>query len=69
MERTPLDASRILLLLTPVLLLQLGLLVAALRDLARRKNTRGPRWVWILVIVFGNLLGPVLYFLVGRKEE
>jgi hypothetical protein len=54
--------------LIPVILLQLALLVAALVDLARRERTRGPKWVWLLVILMVSLIGPILYFTVGREE-
>ena len=54
--------------LIPILLLQLVLIVVALIDLARRERTRGPKWLWVLIIVFVNLIGPILYFVVGREE-
>ena len=56
-------------LLIPLLIVQLGLMVFALIDLAKRQKTRGPKWVWALVIVFVNLIGPIIYFVVGREEE
>jgi hypothetical protein len=54
--------------LIPILILQLVLLVVALLDLARRERTRGPKWVWVLVIVFVNIIGPILYLMLGRDE-
>ena len=54
--------------LIPILILQLVLLVVALLDLARRERTRGPKWVWVLVIVFVNIIGPILYLVLGRDE-
>jgi hypothetical protein len=36
--------------------------------LARREKTRGPKWLWVIVIVLGELLGPIIYLLVGREE-
>jgi hypothetical protein len=54
--------------LIPVILLQLGLMVFALIDLIRREKTRGSKWLWAIVIVLGELLGPILYLLVGREE-
>ncbi len=54
--------------LIPVVVLQLALVVAALIDLARRERTRGPKWVWALVILFVNIIGPILYFMIGREE-
>ena len=56
-------------LLIPVILIQFGLMVAALVDLVKRPKTRGPKWVWVVVVVFINLIGPIIYFIVGREEE
>jgi hypothetical protein len=53
----------------PILVLQLGLMVFSLVDLARREKVRGPKWLWVVIIVFGELVGPVVYLLVGRVEE
>lgn len=55
-------------LLIPVVILELGLMVAALIDLYKREKTKGPKWMWALVIVFINLFGPIVYFVAGRDE-
>jgi hypothetical protein len=55
-------------LLIPILLLQLGLMIYCLVDVAKREVTRGPKWLWIVLIVFGQIWGPVLYLFVGRQE-
>lgn len=55
--------------LIPLIILQLILMIVALVDIARRPKTRGPKWVWVLVVVLVNLIGPVIYFVVGREEE
>jgi len=57
-------------LLIPVLLIQLTLLVAALYDLTRpgRRVKGDSKVVWALIIIFVQLLGPILYFLAGREE-
>jgi hypothetical protein len=55
-------------LIIPVVLLELGLMIAALVDLIRREKTKGPKWVWIIVVVVFNLLGPIAYFIFGRDE-
>ena len=54
--------------LVPVFLLQIALMAVALVDLLRRERTRGPKWAWVLVILFVNLIGPVVYLLFGREE-
>ena len=55
--------------LIPVMIIEIALLVAGLVDLAKRERTRGPKWVWVLVIVLINFVGPIIYFVAGRKEE
>ena len=57
------------LLLLPLILLQLGLMLGALIDLSRRERVAGGnKLVWGLVIVFVNTLGPLAYFVFGRKD-
>lgn len=56
-------------LLIPILILELGLIIAALVDLSRREHTRGPKWMWVLIILFVSTFGPIIYFLAGRDRE
>ncbi len=63
------EFTRFIPFLIPVALLQLVLMVVALIDLLRRESTRGPKWVWLLVILFVNLFGPIVYLIFGREEE
>jgi hypothetical protein len=61
----------ILLLLIPILVIQLGLLVIALRDLLQPdRRVRGDsKLLWGVIIVAVNIIGPILYFAVGRDES
>jgi hypothetical protein len=56
-------------LLIPVVLIELTLLVVALVDLLRRQKTRGPKWLWLIVILFIQIIGPIAYLFAGRVEE
>jgi DMSO reductase anchor subunit len=60
--------SSIIPYLIPIIALQLGLMIFALVDLTRRERTRGPKWMWALIIILGELVGPILYFVIGREE-
>ena len=60
--------SSILPLLIPVVILELGLMIFAIIDLIRRERTKGPKWVWALVIIFVNFFRPIIYFIFGREE-
>ena len=66
----PLTTEQIFLLLAPIVLLQLGLMIAALIDLERdeRRVRGGRKVVWALIVVFVNIIGPILYFTVGRED-
>ena len=55
-------------LLIPVLVLELGLMIYCLVDVIRRPKTRGPKWMWIVIVVVINSLGPIAYLIIGREE-
>ena len=55
--------------LIPVIIIQLGLMVFALVDLVRRERTKGPKWMWAIIIVAVNIIGPVVYLLAGKDES
>jgi hypothetical protein len=65
-----LKVEQIIALLAPIVVLQIGLLIAGLIDLGRdeRRVRGGNKLVWALVIVFVNLLGPIIYFVAGRED-
>ncbi len=51
-----------------LVVVQLSLQVWGLVDLARRKRVLGGRkWVWLLVILLGEIAGVVVYLAVGRN--
>lgn len=64
------DIALILAIVIPLLVIQVGFLFWALYDLTRpeRRVRGGSKVVWALIIIFVNLLGPILYFLAGREE-
>lgn len=63
------DNTTIILLVIPIVLLQLGLVVAALIDLVKRDTVRfGSKALWALIILLFGLIGPVVYLLWGRES-
>ena len=62
--------SQIWLLIIPLWLVQVGLMVFALVNLVKRPKVKGGnKWLWAVLIVFVNIIGPLLYFVLGREEE
>lgn len=55
-------------LIAPLLILQVVLMVVALLDIRKIEQTNGPKLIWILIIIFISTIGPIVYFIFGRKE-
>jgi len=55
-------------LLWPLLALQVLLAVIGLFSLRKAESTRGPKWLWAFIIIFGNIVGSIAYFIFGRKD-
>ena len=65
-----LELGQLILLIVPLVVVQLGLIAFALYDLVRRKRVKGGnKWLWGIIIVVVNIIGPILYFVLGREEE
>jgi hypothetical protein len=56
-------------LVAPILIIQLILLIVALVDLTRTEQTNGPKILWVFIILFVNIIGPILYFVIGRRNN
>jgi hypothetical protein len=69
--RPGVDTGQILAIVVPLVAIQLALIVLALRDLMQpERRVRGnSKLLWGIVIVLGELLGPLVYFAVGREPE
>lgn len=54
-----------------ILSLLLGVIptIIALVDILRNKFEDNNKIVWVLVVLFLNLLGAILYFIIGRKQR
>jgi hypothetical protein len=65
-----LKTEQILALLAPIVIIQIGLIIVALHDLEQddRHVRGGSKLIWVLVIVFVNVIGPIVYLVAGRDE-
>ncbi len=51
-----------------LLIVQFALMIVALLDLARRDEVvGGKKWLWLLLILLANVVGPIIYLAVGRN--
>ena len=56
--------------IVPLVILQVALVIFALYDLTRpERRVRGDsKLLWGLIIVLGEIVGSLIYFLVGRED-
>jgi hypothetical protein len=62
----------ILVVIAVVAAIEITLDVIALVSLYRRPLSQvalGNKWVWVAIILLVNLVGPVLYFVMGRNTD
>ena len=56
--------------LIPIAVLQLGLTVGALISILRHKKYKtGNRALWVILTLLVNIIGPILYFVLGKTDE
>ena len=56
-------------ILLPVLIIGLTLAIVALIHVLKHPNYRfGNKVFWILVVLFVQIVGPIVYFVFGREE-
>ncbi|TJY38520.1 PLDc_N domain-containing protein [Cohnella pontilimi] len=64
------DEQTLLKALLPLVFVNLVLVITALISLFKAQAVRGgKKWVWALVIILINMIGPILYFTIGKKEQ
>ena len=59
-----------LVLLLPVIILEFILAITASIHVIKHPNYRfGNKAIWIIVVLFIQIIGPIFYFIFGRGEE
>lgn len=61
--------GEIIKMIWPLLVLQFILQIISFVHLYKREQVRfNNKWIWVIIIIFGNILGPVAYFAFGGKD-
>nr|WP_322630776.1 PLD nuclease N-terminal domain-containing protein [Peptoniphilus coxii] len=56
--------------LIPIIILEIGLMIYSLRHVLKHDRYKfGSRTMWILIVVFIQIIGPILYLTIGREDE
>ncbi|WP_442600807.1 PLDc N-terminal domain-containing protein [Paenibacillus sp. KN14-4R] len=68
-ELSEINWEALLPILVPILAIGFILITVALIDLYRYRKTRQNVLMWSFIIIIGNSIGSVLYFVIGRKDR
>ncbi|MER2071812.1 MAG: PLDc N-terminal domain-containing protein [Psychrobacillus sp.] len=44
-------------------------MIVAFVDLIKVYDTNGPKWLWVIIIFISGIIGSIIYFIVGRRNE
>lgn len=59
----------IVLMLMPLIIVQIGMFLYCANRIYMEGVENLNRWIWILICLFVNLIGPIAFFIAGRKSE
>lgn len=67
---TDLTVMEIIKMLFPLIILQVILAAVGLTSLIRSESVRFlPKWAWAVIVVVVNIIGPIIYLIIGREKE
>lgn len=56
-------------LFAPLIVVELALIVFCLYRLSKDRVRFLPKWAWVPIIIFINLIGPLFYLFMGRERD
>ncbi len=60
--------KELILMLLPLVAIQLGLAIYCAVKIFKEGVQNLNKWLWLVICVFVNLLGPMLFLIIGRKK-
>lgn len=66
---TNLTVMELIRIAMPLIIIQLILMIFCLFKLSKDTTKYLPKWIWVLIIILGELIGPIAYLLLGREKE
>ena len=67
MDMAGFSPGLVLMIVIPLIILQFVLLISALVSVLKKPVAGNEKLIWVLIIVFVNIIGPILYFAVGSS--
>ena len=64
-----LDVLEILKFIWPLIVVQFALQIFCIVKVAKQGVANLRRWIWILIIILFNTIGPILFLIIGRSRS
>lgn len=61
--------AELLPILFPIILLEGILVIVGIIAWLKTEHFNGSKWLWLLVIIFIGIIGPILFFIFGRRQD
>ncbi|MFD2656464.1 MULTISPECIES: PLDc N-terminal domain-containing protein [Gracilibacillus] len=58
----------VIMMLAPLIIIQFLLMIVAIIALLKTEQTNGPKPMWAAIIILIGFIGPILFFIVGRRQ-
>lgn len=56
--------------LAPIIILEFVLMILALHSIIKHDRFKaGSKAIWIPVVIFLQIIGPILYFVIGKEDD
>lgn len=63
------SSIEILKLISPLIVFQLALMIFCLYRIRKDEVRFLPKWAWVLIVIFINTVGPIVYIAFGRERD
>lgn len=61
--------KELIIMLIPLLILQISLMIYCILKILKEGVSMGSKNLWLFIVIVFNLVGPLLYLLVGRNKN
>ena len=63
------EIASMLPIIAPLIVIQLVLMIIALISLIKAERTNGHKALWAVLIICLGYIGPILFFIIGRRQD
>lgn len=56
-------------IIAPLIIIQFLLMIIGLISLVKTEQTNGPKALWAILIIAVGYIGPILFFIIGRRQD